>query len=138
LTILDTNVLSEVVKPRPDPQVMAWLAAQPVSDVYITILTVAEVLHGLEIMPEGKRRVELRGLMAAVFRNEFSGRILMFDEAAAAAYAGVAAAWPRQEKPGAFDLQIAAIARVYSASVATRNLKDFRLSGVRLVNPWGE
>ena len=83
MTILDTNVFSEVVKPRPEPKVLDWLGAQVYHDVYLTAMTMAEVLHGLNRMPEGKRRTELHNAVDALFRHEFAGRILHFDEAAA-------------------------------------------------------
>ena len=138
MTILDTNVLSEVVKPAPEPKVIEWLAAQIYHDVYLTAVTVGEVLHGLARMPEGKRRAGLQAAVDAMFHHEFAGRILPFDEAAAISYAGLVTARERGGRPtGSFDAQIAAIARVHSATVATRNIKDFELCGVMLVNPWG-
>jgi len=137
MTILDTNVFSEVVKPRPEPKVLDWLGAQVYHDVYLTAMTMAEVLHGLNWMPEGKRRTELHNAVDALFRHEFAGRILHFDEAAAMSCADLVAARERAGRPvAAFDAQIAAIAKVHSAIVATRNIKDFEFTGVALVNPW--
>ncbi len=137
MTILDTNVFSEVVKPRPEPKVLDWLGAQIYHDVYLTAMTMAEVLHGLSRMPAGKRRSDLQNAVDALFRHEFAGRILHFDEAAAMSYADLVSARERAGRPvAAFDAQIAAIARVHSATVATRNIKDFELTGVTLVNPW--
>jgi len=137
MTILDTNVFSEVVKPRPEPKVLDWLGAQVYHDVYLTAMTMAEVLHGLNRMPEGKRRTDLHNAVDALFRHEFAGRILHFDEAAAMSYADLVAARERAGRPvAAFDAQIAAIAKVHSAIVATRNIKDFEFTGVALVNPW--
>lgn len=137
MTILDTSVLSEVVKPRPEPKVLDWLGAQNYSDVYVTALTVAEMLHGLHRMPAGKRQAELLAAVDAMFQHEFAGRILPFDEAAAISYAHLMAGLERAgRKTGSFDAQIAAVARVHSATVATRNIKDFEHSGVSLVDPW--
>jgi predicted nucleic acid-binding protein len=137
MIILDTNVLSEVVKPQPERVVFEWLAAQNYREVYITAITEAEMLHGLMRMPEGKRKTNLRTALDGLFRNEFAGRILPFDEAAAMSYADVVTSRERAGRGGgSFDCQIAAIARVHSAVVATRNIKDFELTGVTLVNPW--
>ena len=139
MTILDTNVLSEVVRPRPEPKVLTWLAAQNFHDVYLTAMTAAELWHGVNRMPAGKRQSELRPVINALFQHEFAGRILPFDEMAALNYAELVTDRESAGRPvAAFDAQIAAIARVYSATVATRNTKDFELCGVALVNPWGE
>ncbi len=137
MTILDTNVLSEVVKPQPEAKVLSWLGAQNYHDVYVTSLTVAEMRQGLNRMPVGKRHAELRGAVDAMFQHEFAGRILPFDEAAAMSYADLLATLERiGRRVASFDAQIAAVARVHSATVATRNTKDFELSGVSLVDRW--
>jgi toxin FitB len=137
MIILDTNVFSETVKPRPEPQVLAWLAAQRYRDVFLTAITTAEVLHGFGRMPVGKRRAQLESAVDALFRHEFAGRILPFDEAAAISYAQVMGGREAAGRPiQTCDAQIAAIARVHSAVVSTRNTKDFELCGVVLVNPW--
>ncbi len=137
MTILDTNVLSEVVKPRPEPKVLDWLGAQNYREVFVTALTVAEMFHGLNRMPAGKRQSELFAAVDAMFQHEFAGRILPFDEAAAMSYADLMAGLERAgRKVGSFDAQIAAVARVHTATVATRNIKDFEHSGVSLVDPW--
>lgn len=137
MTILDTNVFSEVVKPRPDPTVIEWLGAQNYQHVYLTALTSAEVRHGLSHMPPGKRQALLQAAVEALFENEFAGRILPFDEAASFCYAQLVVERERAGRPiQAFDAQIAAIARAHGATVATRNTKDFEQCGVTLVNPW--
>ena len=137
MTILDTNVLSEVLKPRPDPRVMEWLAAQNYHDVYITAPTVAEMMHGLNRMPEGKRRAGLMAAVEAMFENEFAGRILPFDFAAAVSYAELVVERERMGRPlTSFDAHIAAIARVNTATVATHNIKDFEHCNVALIDPW--
>lgn len=138
MIILDTNVLSEVIKPQPEQVVFDWLASQKYDEVYTTAVTEAEMLHGLYRLPDGKRKTQLRQALAAIFQQDFAGRVLPFDEAAALSYAEVVTARERAGRGvGSFDCQIAAIARVHSAIVATRNIKDFELTGVSLVNPWG-
>ena len=137
MTILDTNVFSEVVTPRPDPTVIEWLGAQNYQHVYLTALTSAEVRHGLSHLPPGKRQTLLQAAVEALFENEFAGRILPFDEAASFCYAQLVVERERAGRPiQAFDAQIAAIARAHGATVATRNTKDFEQCGVTLVNPW--
>ena len=137
MTILDTNVLSEVVKPRPEQKVLDWLEAQKYQDVFVTAMTVAEMLHGVSRMPAGKRQAGMRTAIDGMFQHEFAGRILPFDEAAAMCYAELVTARERAGRPvAAFDAQIAAIARVHAATVATRNIKDFEFCGVTLIDPW--
>lgn len=137
MTILDTNVLSEVVKPRPEPVVMEWLSLQAFHDVYLTSITMAEVLHGLERMPAGKRRAALKVAVEGLFQHEFAGRILPFDEMAALNYGQLVTEREKAGRPmQPFDAQIAAIARQHGATVATRNTPHFEQSGVALVNPW--
>lgn len=137
MTILDTNIFSEVVKPRPEPKVIEWLGAQKYHEVYLTAITLAEVRHGLNNMPAGKRQAQLHDAVEALFENEFAGRILPFDEAASFCYAQLVVERARAGRPvQAFDAQIAAIARARGATVATRNTKDFEQCGVALVNPW--
>lgn len=137
MTILDTNVLSEVVKPRPESRVLHWLAAQPNQDVYITAITTAEMLYGIQLLPAGKRRAALHEAVSLLFQHEFGGRVLSFDEAAGIRYGELVAERERaNHRISAFDAQIAAIARVHGAQVATRNTRDFAGAGVSLVNPW--
>jgi hypothetical protein len=98
---------------------------------------VAEILYGIELLPKGKRRDRLSGEAEAMFTQDFSGRILPFDEPAARAFAEIAAARRAQGRPIAeFDAQIAAIARSRRATLATRNIADFEACGLRLENPW--
>ena len=91
MIVLDTNVVSEVVKPAPAETVLAWLAGQPPSQLFITTITQAEILYGLELMPKGKRRVALGAALEAMFAEDFAGRILSFDSEAARMYAQIAA-----------------------------------------------
>lgn len=137
MIILDTNVLSELMKLKPAVRVENWIAAQPSASLFITTLTQAEILYGVELLPKGKRRKALDKAVSGLFDEDFANRILPFDEAAAYAYAIVAAQRQLTGKPIAqFDAQIAAIARSRGATVATRNTSDFVDCGIHLVNPW--
>jgi toxin FitB len=137
MIVLDTNVVSEVVKPAPAETVLAWLAGQPSSQLFITAITQAEILYGLELMPKGKRRVVLAAALEAMFAEDFAGRILAFDSEAARMYAQIAASRRARGRTIAqSDAEVAAIARARGASLATRNTRDFEHCGVVVVNPW--
>ena len=138
MTVLDTNVLSEALKPSPSEVVLRWLAAQEPSTVFTTSVTRAEVLYAVETLPLGKRRQRLLAAVEAVFEQDFEGRVLSFDQDAARAYAGIVAGRDAAGRPiSHFDAMIAAIARSHRASVATRNTADFEGCGIQIVNPWG-
>ncbi len=135
--ILDTNVVSEVMRDKPNPQVMEWMDAQPNSEVFATAITEAEILTGIAILPEGQRRSRLLSAADRVFGLLLSDRILPFDSSAASAYAGIMSSRRLAGAPiSQFDCQIAAIARSVGSSVATRNVKDFTGCGVEVINPW--
>lgn len=137
MIVLDTNVVSEALRPQPDAMVIAWLSSRPSSSLFITTVTKAELLYGVRLLPDGQRRHMLNEAVQAVLTDEFRGRLLPFDGAAADAYAMVAADRRQLGKPiKAFDAQIAAIARSRGASVATRNVDDFEECGVDVLNPW--
>jgi predicted nucleic acid-binding protein len=137
--ILDTNVLSEALKPVPSLIVLDWLAAQEPSSVFTTTITQAEVLYGIEALPAGKRRTRLLAAVEQMFAEQFEGRILPFDEDAARAFAGIVAARDAAGRPiSQCDAMIAAIARSHRAAVATRNTGDFQHCGVEVINPWTE
>jgi predicted nucleic acid-binding protein len=136
MIILDTNVLSELMRAEPNPAVLRWMGAQPLAALHITTLTCAEILLGIELLPEGKQRRQLAEQAEGLFAEEFAGRILGFDLAAAPAYAAIAGPRRRAGQPlGAVDGMIAAIARAHGASVATRD-GDLAGCGVPLINPW--
>jgi len=137
MLVLDTNVISEIMKALPSARVMQWWSQQQSGELFTTTVSVAEILYGIEILPRGKRRDSLRAETEVVFTQDLAGRILPFDEEAAHAFPGIAAVRRAQGHPIAeFDAQIAAIARSRRAILATRNTADFEGCGVRLVNPW--
>ena len=137
MIILDTNVLSELMRPRPNPAVVEWMASQPSASLCTTSITQAEILHGIMLLPAGRRRSALEKAAVAMFAEDFDGRILGFGTDAAAPYARIAADRRRTGHPiSHFDAQIAAIAHTAGAAIATRNLADFQDLGLRLVDPW--
>ena len=139
MIVLDTNVLSEALKPLPSPVVLGWLAAKQPLSVFTTTITEAEVLYGVETLPPGKRRLGLLAAVEKMLAEEFEGRILPFDEDAARAFAGIVAARDAAGRPiSQFDAMIAAIARSHRAAVATHNTADFQHCGIDLINPWTE
>ena len=137
MIVLDTNVVSELMKATPAERVMSWVGAQPASTLYTTSITQAEILHGIMLLPSGKRRVAIAAAADAMFTDDFGGRILAFGSDATHPYAGIATARRRAGHPiSHFDAQIAAIAHSAGATVATRNVVDFDGCGVKVVNPW--
>ena len=137
MIVLDTNVLSETMKPAPAAEVLHWLAGQPAARIFTTSISQAEILYGLELLPRGKRRAALQSAVEAMFEEDFAGRILPFDADAARLFPRIAASRRAAGRPIAqADAQIAAIARSRGASLATRNTGDFESCGVTLLNPW--
>jgi predicted nucleic acid-binding protein len=134
--IVDTNVLSEVMRPDPSPSVVDWVDSRPPRDLYTTAITVAEIRYGIERLPAGQRRELLAATAAEVFAT-FGDHVLPFDNRAAARYAGIVADRERSGTPiSGFDAQIAAICHLHDATLATRNGKDFHGTGVEVVDPW--
>lgn len=137
MTVLDTNVLSEVIKPAPEAAVLLWFAEQEALNTFTTTITVAEILFGVESLPAGKRRVGLAAAVNRILAEEFDGRILSFDEDAARAYSKIVVSRKAGGRPiSQFDAMIAGIAQSRGASLATRNTADFEGCGVGVVNPW--
>lgn len=126
------------MRPSPSAAVLAWLAqSHETGPVFVTTITVAEILFGIELLPRGKRRDQMLLQAEAAFAEDFSGRVLPFDEDAARTFPGIMIRRRTQGRPIAdLDAQIAAIARCRGAILATRNTDDFEGCGVRLVNPW--
>jgi len=135
--LLDTNVLSELMRARPEQRVLAWVDAQPASELVICSITVAEIFYGIARMANGKRRQNLLAMATTMFEEDFAGGILSFDAQAAECYAEMAAGAERRGHPlDMADLQIAAIAQRHGAVIATRNTRHFNGLGVALVDPW--
>ncbi|MEE4022690.1 type II toxin-antitoxin system VapC family toxin [Gordonia sp. PKS22-38] len=137
MIVLDTNVVSEVLRSRPDPQVASWLESLT-GDVAITAVTLAELLAGVRRLPAGRRSRALAARIDAAIEPYLSDRsVLAFDHVAAAQYADVLAARESAGLPIAMaDAQIAAICRARNATCATRNTKDFAHTGIDVVDPW--
>jgi predicted nucleic acid-binding protein len=137
MIVLDTNVISELMKPAPAGSVAEWIAAQPAASLFTTSITQAEILHGIMLLPAGRRRAAVEAAAEEMFKDEFGGRILPFGSDAAEPYARLAADRRRVGRPiSQFDAQIAAIARSTGAALATRNVTDFEGCGVKLIDPW--
>ncbi|VVT13299.1 VapC ribonuclease Y4jK [Roseovarius sp. EC-HK134] len=137
MIILDTNVISELLRPAPEPKVEHWLSAQDGLNVYLTSISEAELRYGLATMGQAARHAALVDAVDRILREDFAGRILPFDSDAAQSYATIAAARRAAGRPiTQADCQIAAIARARGATVATRNTPDLKGCGIDLVNPW--
>lgn len=137
MTILDTNVVSELMRKAPDPGVLGWLRSQNAGQVFVTVLSVAEIRRGLALLPEGDRRSKLEESFRVFLAKGFHRRILLFTEKTSLIYAGIYSARVRAGLPvGELEVLIAGIAKEHNARIATRNTKDFEGCGLRLVNPW--
>jgi predicted nucleic acid-binding protein len=135
--VLDTNILSAMMRLRLEAKVALWIAAQPPELLFTTSLSQAEILSGLAIMDEGRRRLALEAAARVMFVEDFAGRVLPFDSKAAATYADIFAALRRAGRPATtLDLMIASIARSHGASVVTRDTSGFEGCGLTLINPW--
>jgi toxin FitB len=134
--IVDTNVLSEALKPAPSHSVPGWLAAQEASAVYTTAITQAESLYGVEALQPGRRQTSLREAVERILAEEFPGRILSCDEHAAREFATIVTARDAVGRPiSQFDAMIAAISKSRRATLATRNASDFQDCGMLVINP---
>ena len=137
--LIDTNVISELMRATPAPSVLSWFSTQDPSTLYLSAVTEAELRTGIAILPEGQRREGLRAALDATIAEDFEGRILPFDTDAAKAYAEIAAGRRSAGRPIAdADCQIAAIAREAAMPVITRNTRDFEGCGIGLINPWDD
>lgn len=137
MIVLDTNIISEVMRPTPEPLVLAWLSQQPATSLAITAITVAEIRYGIRRLPDGKRRNELARRFQIFIERGFAERIIPFDDIAADAYADIVTNRQRIGRPiEAFDAMIAGIARANGATMATRNVADFEACSLLVVNPW--
>lgn len=137
MIVMDTNVLSEMIRSKPDERVRAWMNRQRRDQTFATSISKAEMLSGVRILPAGKRRDQLAALVEALFVTQFGEALLPFDAAAADRYADLLAIRRRAGRPiGVLDAQIAAIALSRGYGVATRDLDGFAGIGLTLVDPW--
>ncbi|MCG7625934.1 type II toxin-antitoxin system VapC family toxin [Epibacterium sp. Ofav1-8] len=138
MIILDTNVISELQKPSPNPKVVEWLNDEEPTNLYLTSVTVAELMFGAFSLPEGKRATGLQNAVVEIIEDEFRDRILVFDSKAAQVYGRRMAECRRQGKAvGVPDGQIAAIVIANNmAQVATRDVGPFEAMGVKVINPF--
>jgi predicted nucleic acid-binding protein len=135
--VLDTNVISELTRQAPAPDVISWLDSLAAAEVTTTAVTAAELLYGVTRMPDGHRKTELAAAVHGLLSDDFHNRVLGFDEPAAQRYADIAAGREQLGRPiGVADAQIAAICRTIGATLATRNTADFADTGIELINPW--
>ena len=137
MIVLDTNVMSELMRPVVDPSVVKWSSGRSADELHSSAITLAEILYGIELLPEGRRKSELLAGAERLFEVVLGGRILPFDQQAARQFSKIAAGRRSHGRPIAeFDAQIASIAKANDAALATRNVSDFEGCGVRLINPW--
>jgi predicted nucleic acid-binding protein len=135
--LLDTTVVSEWTKPRPDPGVVAWLAEADEDRIFISVITVAELRHGVERLPAGARRDRLDAWLIEQIPLRFEDRLLAIDAETANGWGRVMACGQAGGRPvGAMDAFIAATAERHDLALVTRNVSDFNALGLRLVNPW--
>jgi toxin FitB len=138
MIILDTNVVSEPLKPKPEATVINWLNAQEPQTLYLTTINLAEMLAGIEIMPARRKRTALKAALEDTIMPLFEGRILLFDNKAAEAFAKINAKVQSAGGTISFaDCAIAAIAQANGFALATRNVRDFKKAGIEMMNPWG-
>ncbi|MEM9451273.1 MAG: type II toxin-antitoxin system VapC family toxin [Cyanobacteria bacterium P01_E01_bin.6] len=137
MLILDTNIISELMRPTVSTAVETWCESQPRATLYITTITQAEILYGIAILPAGARKKRLQELVEELFQEDFAGRILPFDSESAQNYAALNASRRSQGNPIAqFDAQIAAICWTNEAAIVTRNVNDFANCNLEIINPW--
>lgn len=139
MPLLDTHVLSEVMRPKPSTAVLAWLDEQDADQIWVSTISRAEIALGIALLPDGLRKQGLRQAALAMFDEEFWGRSLVFDDQAADRYAVIVAQRRKQGRPiSVEDAQIAAIALTQDLAIATRNSADFEgIEGLLVINPWG-
>jgi toxin FitB len=136
MIVLDTNVLSEAMKPSPDPALARWMMRKHGRGLFTTAVSEAEIIYGIAILPEGRRKHDLEAAAQGILAL-FAGRILPFDSLAAREFAAIVVDRRRLGRPiNDFDAQIAAITRARSMSLATRDTRDFAETGVQIIDPW--
>lgn len=136
MIVLDTNVVSEMMRPEPSVQVVSWVRSQPGTDLYTTSVTLAEIRYGIARLPDGNRKTSIQTAANSVF-VDFSKKVLAFDAQAANRYGDVVAHRAALGTPiDGFDAQIASICQSHGARLATRNVSDFTNTGIDVINPW--
>lgn len=139
MIVLDTNVLSELMRAEPDPAVLAWVARQPREALCTASIVQTEILYGIALLPDGRRKTGLAAAAAAMFAEDFAGRVLPYDGQAARHYAEIVTARRAAGEPiEAFDALIDATARVAGATIATRDIGGFAGCGIELIDPWAD
>lgn len=137
MTLLDTNVLSELMKANPAAPLVAWVGKQSASELSTSAITEAEIFYAIEMLPKGKRRGGLLAAAEAMFTEDFAGRVYGFESAAAREFSKIVAYRRKLGRPiNHADAQVAAIARVRNAKLATRNATDFAECGIDVIDPW--
>ncbi len=137
MIVLDTNVVSELMRRSPDEDVVRWVDQFMYGEVFITVVTAAELLYGVARLPAGERKAALTTRVSELLDEDFEDQIMPFDNLAAAHYAQIVATREHQGRPISMaDGQVAATCRRYGASLATRNTKDFADTGVTVLDPW--
>ncbi len=137
MIILDTNIISEMMKTSPSRNIISWLDSQDATKLYITTITIAEISYGLNVLPQGNKRSLLAEAFSKTILAAFEHRILPFDESAAYLYGKIMADRKLKGRPVSIaDGQISAIAHSYGWVIATRNFKDFVDCGINIINPF--
>jgi predicted nucleic acid-binding protein len=135
--ILDTNVVSEILRSEPNQTVVTWFESQPRQQLYTTAVTQAEIFYGITLLAKGNRRQKLLAVAQLIFEEDLEGRVLPFSSEAASHFAELAAVRRSLGRPiSQFDAMIAAVARLHGARVVTRNTADFDRCGIDVINPW--
>jgi predicted nucleic acid-binding protein len=139
MIVLDTNVLSELLRPAPEPRVVDWLKDQPRTSLFTTTVTRGEILYGIRLLPAGKRRDGLWDAAIKIFDIDLAGQVLIFDNVAADEFAQISASRRAAGRPiTQFDALIAGVTRSRGAKLATRNVTDFEGCDIDVINPWSE
>lgn len=139
MIILHTNVLSELMRPKPASRVVEWIARQPAMELFTTSITEAEIFYGIELLAKGQRRERLLAAAGAMFGEDLAGRVFGFESDAARAFSRIAASRRSLGKPISYaDAQIAAIAQVRRGRLATRNVENFEDCDLDVIDPWND
>jgi toxin FitB len=137
MIVLDTNVLSGTLRPKPSSKVLDWMRPQPITALFTTTITEAELYYGIALLPKGQRRRSLESVVEPIFAQDLAGRVLPFDSAAAREHADIAANRRRAGRPiSEADARIAAIVRSRGAALATHNIDDFSDCDLKVIDPW--